>query len=59
LKDIFTDCKDNYSSGAETEIDIVMIRELKPFLTGRNMPFAPEHIEMYLNVDLKLINTFI
>lgn len=34
-----------------------MIRELKPFLTRRNTPFAPEHIEMYLNVELKLINT--
>ena len=31
-----------------------MIRELKPFLPGRNKPFAPEHIEMYLNVDLVL-----
>lgn len=59
MQDIFTDCNDNYSSGAETEIGIVMIREFKPFLTGRNKPFAPEHIEMYLNVDLKLINTFI
>ena len=59
MQDILTDCNDNYSSGAETEIDIVMIKELKPFLTGRNIPFAPEHIEMYLNVDLKLINTSI
>lgn len=59
MQDIFTNCNDDYSSGADTEIDIVMIRELKPFLSGRNIPFAPEHIKMYLNVDLKLINTFI